>query len=336
VSDGDQHETAGLDRAAAAARSLWPELARQAGLDPADWRLVPFAGRSDRRVERVLLKAEPRTGGPALIVKHQRRPNDPGAFAAALASHAAAQAGFVAAPGIGLQPLLAADPENMAGLFGHVEGRPLIHVLPDAGADNRLRLLEMAGRWTAAFHAARPGIRREFRPPANLRQLRTVLAELSAGTRAVSEPARFTACARRLLDDAGRYAGRETVTAHQHGDLHLRNLLYGDCIWGIDVAAGAVRPVGHDLARLLVDYAARIADPHTVPPGGVLPEPALAAFLSGYRRIGADDPSLGLLLRLRVLADWWGLPARSENRALAQGRRLAGLLAIADRAWQTG
>ncbi|MHA6347213.1 phosphotransferase [Roseivivax sp. CAU 1761] len=318
-----------LEQAEAAARALWPDLARAAGLPASGWQAMRLAGRSDARVSRVLLRL--RGHGRDVVLKHEMRPWRPEAFAAALAAHRAARAGFASAAGPGLPALLAADPARQAALYEYAEARPLLHLLAAADPAEQRALLRRVGAWLGAFHAARPGIRRVFRPPANLRQLHAVLDELAAGTRAVAEPARFAACAERLLALAPRYGGRETVTAHQHGDLHMRNVLVGEHVWGIDLAPGAVRPVGHDIARLLIDYAARIADPGAVSPGAALPDRALTAFLNGYRTIGADDPSLGLLLRLRILADWWGLPAEDDARTLAQGRRLAGLLALSER-----
>ncbi|MGR3520758.1 MAG: phosphotransferase, partial [Roseovarius sp.] len=58
----------------------------------------------------------------------------------------------------------------------------------------------------------------------------------------------------------------------------------------------------------------------------------LAAFFDGYDLVGADDPSVGYLLRVRILMDWAAIPARMLDRSKGQGRRLKRLQRLAERA----
>ncbi|WP_260348522.1 hypothetical protein [Alloyangia mangrovi] len=90
-------------------------------------------------------------------------------------------------------------------------------------------------------------------------------------------------------------------------------------------------PVGHDIARLLGDYAILHAPKAAIPEGEVLPPEVQGAFFEGYGLVPAEDPSVQLLLRNRVLAEWWGLPAKAEDRGPAQARRWAGVQALAGR-----
>jgi hypothetical protein len=64
----------------------------------------------------------------------------------------------------------------------------------------------------------------------------------------------------------------------------------------------------------------------------VLPAQAQEAFFAGYDLVGADDPSVRLLIRHRVLAEWWGVPARRDTRSKAAERRLAGVLSLIEAA----
>ena len=64
----------------------------------------------------------------------------------------------------------------------------------------------------------------------------------------------------------------------------------------MDFAGGRVVPVGHDIARLLTDYAILHAPKEAIPTGHVLPPEAQSAFFEGYGLVGPGDPSVRLLL----------------------------------------
>ncbi|WP_353473464.1 phosphotransferase [Salipiger sp. H15] len=310
-----------------AALAHWPVLARELGLDPASWRPAPLARREDARVARILLCLDG-PEGRRLVLKHELRPDDPAKFTAAMAAHLEVQEAYAA----GVPALLAFDVERRACAMEFLEARPLSVLLEGAPLAEQAALLRRAGAWMGGFHRALPGERRVFQPKHTLGFLRGVMAEVASGARAVAEPERFISCAGALCADQARYEGRGTLTARTHGDLHLRNLVLGEAAcWGIDFAGGRVVPVGHDIARLLADYAILHAPKEAIPAGEVLPPEALGAFFAGYGLVTAEDPSVQLLLRNRVLAEWWGLPARPEDRGPAQARRWAGVQALAGR-----
>lgn len=312
---------------AQAALAHWPVLAREIGLDPASWRAAPLARREDARVARILLRMQG-PGGARLVLKHEARPADPEKFAAAMAAHLAVQEVYAQ----GVPELLAFDVERRACLMANLEARPLSVLLEGAPLAEQAALLRRAGVWMGGFHRALLGERRVFQPKHTVRFLRSVMAEVSEGARIVAEPQRFLRCAEALCADQPLYEGRETITAQTHGDLHLRNVVMGETgCWGLDFAGGRVVPVGHDIARLLADYAILHAPKQAVPEGEVLPPEVLSAFFAGYGLVGAEDPSVQLLLRNRVLAEWWGLPAKAEDRGPAQARRWAGVQALAAR-----
>lgn len=115
--------------------------------------------------------------------------------------------------------------------------------------------------------------------------------------------------------------------------MHMRNVLIGaDRAWGIDFAGGRVVPVGHDIGRLLADYAILRAPREAIEPGNLLPHAAMQAFFAGYDLVGPDDPSVRLLIRHRVLAEWWGVDASPLRRSKAAERRLRGVLSLIEAA----
>lgn len=310
---------------AVAALALWPGLAAQIGADPAAWRAAPLARREDARVATVLLRLDG-PDGRGLVLKHQRRPEE--GFAEAMAAHLEAMELYPE----GVPALHALDIAARACVMDLAPGQPLSLRLEGATREAQAGLLRRAGAWLDGYHRATLGATRVFQPKFTLRYLDTVRGEVLDGSRQVARKERFLACIETIFAMATRYEGQHTVTARSHGDLHLRNLLLdGEGCLGIDFAAGRVVPVGHDIARLLTDYAILHAPQAEIAQGEVLPGFAREAFFEGYRLAGPDDPSVGLLLRNRVLAEWWGLPARAGARSAAQSRRFARLMPLAER-----
>lgn len=319
-----------LDELSRRALALWPGLAAEIGETPEAWQASELARREDARVARLLLRLDRQDADP-LVLKYEARPRRPEDFARAMGLHLTA---MEAMPD-GVPALLAADMEAQASLMAHVTGPNLSNALRD-GKGDPADLLRRAGAWVAGFHRGGFGERRIFQPKFTTRYLAQIVGEVEQGARQVARRSDFLDAARGLMALQSAFEGAETVSAHTHGDLHMRNLIIGDgrC-WGIDFAGGNQAPVGHDIARLLVDYATLHADHDRIAPGDVLPEAMLSAFFAGYDLVGPEDPSVRLLLRHRVLADWWGLPATGMQRSAAQERRFRRLMPLAQRVFAT-
>lgn len=304
------------------AMASWPALARQMGTDPDLWAATPLARREDDRVARILLRLDGPSG--RLVLKHQARPET--GFDTDIAALMAVQEVWPD----GVACLHAVDLETRSCVMDHLDADPLSVLMDGAPLSRQADLLRRAGAWLDGFHRALPGERRLFQPKFTTRYLQQVIDEVTSGQRPVLQPDRFLACARSLRDMAPQFEGIHTQTATTHGDLHQRNLMLGaDRAWGIDFKGDRVVPVGHDIARLLVDYAVLHAPKDAVPLGEVLPPAAMAGFFDGYRVTTAQDASVALLLRNRVLAEWWGLPV--DGRGIAQDRRWHGVDALVAR-----
>ncbi|MDU8910860.1 phosphotransferase family protein [Aestuariicoccus sp. MJ-SS9] len=311
------------DPLADAAMRHWPALAVEAGLRASDWRSDPMARREDFRVARIVMRMRHKDGRQ-LVLKHEARPKRPEAFMQAMAAHLAAHDGYPD----GVPELFTFDVRAQSCVMAMVDAEPLSVRLEPEGA-NHGAILRAVGAWAAGFHRSGLGEGRVFQPKFTLDYLRRIVGELQRGERMVPEPEAFLRCAAYLCDRQADFEGQHTVTAQTHGDLHMRNVLVGEGgVWGIDFAGGNVVPVGHDLARLLVDYATLRTRHADIPAGEVLPPAASEAFFEGYTLVGPADPSVRLLLRHRVLADWWGLP---HMRSAAQERRWAGLKSLVAR-----
>ncbi len=306
-----------------------PDLCARAGMPGSGWRVRDLVLRDDPIAQVAVLRVT--RGSDDLVLKLERRPGHD--VTARLAEHEAVQAIFPRSDRLTVPQLLAHDGAG-GSLAEFFDGVPLA-VRLDAPFAQQLPDLRRAGAWLAAFHRARLGACREFRPWFGIKTLNGVLDDLRRGKAHVAEQERFIAAAAALKARREDWKGQITQPAAQHDDLHMRNILMNDqAVAGIDFAGGHMAPVGHDIARLLVDYAAIRAPLDRLRPSEVLPAEALAAFFDGYDLVGLEDPSVQMMLRLRVLTDWRGLPADSRKMSPAKARRLVGLMRIAENVFE--
>lgn len=83
----------------------------------------------------------------------------------------------------------------------------------------------------------------------------------------------------RLSELAAKYSDQPTVSAVQYGDFHMRNLIFdGTCLTGINISKNQPAPVGHDIARLLLDYTAILRSSEDLESGQIIPADAIEAF----------------------------------------------------------
>lgn len=309
-----------------------PALLAMAGLPPEGWRHRPIMIRDESSPQVVVLRLT-RPGAADLALKY--KPGPARSLADRIAEHQLVQRLFPHDPQLTVPRLLAHDAAHGVTLMEHFDGVPLADLLgPDIALADHAAVLARAGRWLAAFHRARLGDARIFRPKYGLQSLDQVIKEIGAGRRRVAEQARFLRAAAGFAAMHEDWRHQQTRAAAQHADLHMRNLLMGStAVAGIDFAGGHTAPVGHDIARLLVDYTAMAAPLEDLRRGEVVPEAALAGFFGGYDVVGPDDPSVRMMLRMRILTDWRGLPASPENMSPTKARRLVGLMRMADMAF---
>lgn len=315
------------------AMATWPALAAEIGADPEGWTVEVLAARKDKTTFRTVLRLS--RDGEALVLKHEKKRTRGEKFVAEIAAHAEALAAFRPTDASRIPALRAVLPERRAALFESVDAPNLAYRMESAPYAEHLDLLERAGRWLDLYHRCRIGDRRIFRPQANLKYLRLVRDGVMAGTHAVPMAPEFLAAAEACFALADRYEGQETVAATMHGDFHLKNILAGEATWVVDFMPAEVGPVGHDVARVLVHYATLFAPQDEIPKGEILPRDAARAFFGGYTVVGQDDPSVGFLMRTRILNDWVRLTGDTKELNVPRARRLLGLQALARIAFGT-
>lgn len=323
---------AGLEQAAMA---LWPGLAAMAGLEPAGYVPGLLSWREEPTRSRIVLRMTA-PDKPPLVLKLAPLPADAALFAGSLAAQQAA----LRAMGSGVPRVLAALPDSHAMLMEHVPGETAAAVMEQATRPEQLdAALEACGRWLARFHASTDAGMRDYRPRAVCAHLQRQRDAVLAGRRQVPLAREFAALSERVIALAPRHDGQPASAAGRHGDMNLRNIiLAGDPpgkagIWGLDFAPAQVAPVGHDVARLLLNFAVTCTDPAQIPEGEVVPPRALAAFFRGYVFAAPGDAGIAFLLRNQIIADWARIPVAAARSDLLQQARLAALRAIARRAF---
>ncbi|SFR01159.1 phosphotransferase [Poseidonocella sedimentorum] len=304
--------------------ALFARLCGEVGRDPEAYRRVRVWRKEDARRSHVVERFDGPGGG--VVLKRIFRPADATGFRRVVGAQRRAAAAMDGAAGV--PRVLAVDEGQQAVLMEAVAGETCLAML-ETGADPA-QVLRAAGGWMAAFHRAGPVETRVFQPRFMRDHLTHLLAELEAGVITVPHRKAFERAARAAIDLAPEFEGRETRSSWTHGDLNLHNIvLDGPRSYGLDFTADHTAPVGFDIARLLINFAGRYVPVKALGPGELLPAPLLGAFFEGYDLVGPEDPSVGYLLRVRLLMDWASIPARLTQRSLGKTLRLEHLRRLA-------
>lgn len=314
-----------------AALSLWPSLATSADLYPDEWVSSVVSMRSDARVQRVVLAMA--RGSETLIYKYEAEPKRRDFFLQQIEAQQQAFTGLQSHPSAFVPEILAFDEGHQATVMSYAQGETLAKVFENTDVSSHPESLEQAGRWICAFHSTFVDESRIFQPKFTMRFLRERMQQVKAGSVKVARQNLFLKYATLFLDQESEYEGQSTTSARTHGDLHLRNILVqtSGATTGIDFGHSKPAPVGHDLARLLVDYATLFGAQKGVDQGALLSEQATHAFFKGYTLVDANDTSVRCQMRMRIFADWLSIPNIRHKRSFAQHRRFRGLLPLAER-----
>lgn len=318
------------------AKDLRPKMLDLAELPDHGWRAATLSERHDARVSRIVQKLTHPDHDP-IVLKYEAKPDRRDLFTGRVAEQQSAFDAFPHSDTLRIPKILSLHPEHQAVMMTFIDARPLTEAFDASGADvqKHAALFEQIAPWVDAFHTARRGPDRSFQIHYTMKTLDRLTQAVAAEKNSVAEHTMFLAAASVLRARAPQYDGQTTIPSLQHNDLHLRNILIGDGVTaGVDFSGGHSAPVGHDIARLLVDYAALHAPIAEIPQDQVVPKQILDGFFKGYTLVSADDPAVCLMLQMRVLTDWHGLPAKAENRTPAQERRLTGILRVAKNAFR--
>jgi len=303
-----------------------PRMLEKAGLEPDGWDVRILSQRDDAVMRRVVLGLEA-PGQPPLVLKAVFHPYDPDAFCDGLNAQDRVA---ISVPGV--PRILTADLSSQLVLMERLPGQTLFDLCVDQPVDTHAPHLRAVGAWLDVYHRAEGVEPRNFRPEFTQRYLDEVAEAVASGKKQIPQRPRFLEAVNWLRANPPRGAQCRTVAAQCHGDLNMRNLMVdGDRVGALDFQPLRVVPVGHDLVRLFLHYAAFC--PQAYEGDSILPGVDLSAFFEGYTLTGPWDFTLPYLARVRLLDDWSRIPKLQEDRSFAEQRRFRGILGLVDRAF---
>lgn len=306
------------------AEKAWPQTLEDAGLPKEGWQLQRLSRRDDPKIS-ALTQLATHKDGRRLVYRFQFRPRDKGKFQTYADLQKDAFQRFPNSHLISMPRPIFSDPEQQVSLTEFVSGKVLAEAMGayEPGAAEQLDLVQKAGVWLDAFHRSSNLENRAFQPKFTLGYYNRMRGKIRSGERSIAAQPLFLKGIAHLNEIAPGFADRQTVASRPHGDFHMRNLIVDNKrISGFDVTGEGRTPVGHDIARLLLDYTANCRPVDEVPEGEVATPDAVEAFFDGYTLVGPDDPSVQFLLRARILAALQHVQPKACNRTEGKKRTL--------------
>jgi Ser/Thr protein kinase RdoA (MazF antagonist) len=319
-----------------AALQTWPDVIAAAGMRREGWTLSRLSKRDDAQIARIIYLAQ-HPIHPDLTYRYQMRPDDHGGFLRHYEFQQETYDRFPHSDQLSLPRPIYVDDARHCSLITYAPGRPLSDHMREADLDRprQQQLLGYAARWLDAYHRSRPLEPRNFNPGHTVKYYKGLRDQIRNGDTQVAQPELFLKGIRKIIRIAPDFAGLPTVSAVQHGDYHMRNLILdGTRTCGIDISKADHAPVGYDIAKILLDYTALMNRAGDLAQGTVVPEDALEVFFENYTLVGPDDPSVRFLLYPRILATLIHVPADESKRSFAKERTLQRLTPIARTAFK--
>jgi len=297
------------------ARASWPDLAAQAGVDPAAYVLQAV---SCRREGADGARCVVRAGGTDAFALKFRLPFDSARFSRTLAAHQSAAEALNPLPDVGAVPVIGHDPARGVLMLPWLAGETLdthLSARPDDGA----KTLALAGRILHGLVAAAPTEAQAFTGDWQLRRLDQMPAGDLPGKAAF---AKHRASLGALADALG---GADMTKGRIHGDFRLANLLWdGATLTVLDLENTQSHPVVRDVAQLLVDAAVWTGE-------RPLDGQGTQAFIDALGLSPPDTRLLRFFVAFQLLHLWAGTPRpnwKRSPRQMHQLRRARKLLPI--------
>ena len=229
--------------------------------------------------------------------------------------------------------IVIADPKSELLVMEHFNGQTINEAMNDE--NDPMEIVRKIAIWCNAFHRNSFDETRIFRPVFMSRFFEKMVSSIKEGNRTVPEPQAYLRCASQITDIAERYKNQETKTAQLHGDLNVRNFLFGEAqTAALDFKPFDIKPSGYDIARVLLDFTELFGDPNAVAVGDVVPQDIKDAFFSEYKFLPETDPAISFLCYTRLLEDWHSIPTNPDHRSVRQEYRLEQILKIAELAFE--
>ena len=313
----------------------WEWLKQEMGLPSEGWKIERLSRRDDFHIASITRLVHHKTVG-SFTYKFQLRPQSAERFSKHYRLQQVAYDSFPHSAEFTLPSPVALHEDRQVSLMSFIEGQPISEVMKQTQTcKEQLELLTKCGAWLDIFHRSQGHETREFRPKHTLRHYQNLRTQIETGDSKTVARSLFLRGIDKLTEVAPSVAGVVTIAAMQHGDLHLRNLIWNNGqIAGIDVTKDRAAPVGYDIAKILLDFTTVFRSDDGLAAGQIVHRDTFEAFFKGYTLVGPDDPSVRLLLYSRILATLKTVPAKQKERTDAKQRTLDRLRPIARNAFR--
>ncbi|KPD13256.1 phosphotransferase [Phaeobacter sp. 11ANDIMAR09] len=309
------------EQAQAQAKALWPKIAAELDLPIAGARFRPLQVNSRRQDWRsVLLITLPQ--GDRFVLRADFGQSPSAHFSANLDRHRAAASGLQALPGVSAPAILWQHLERPIYLMAFAPGDTAFRALEATtfGFGDRATVLRRISAAVAALHQVSGVGERQFWPKPFLVRVSERAQALRDRQIALPRRNKFLGlCA--LLHRLARAArGQSFDAAVEHGDLHLRNLLFSDTEGAEAAEISFIDFSNHkgifpqrDLATLwLANCPDHLAQEGQTPGYGLVARADWAAFEQGYGADLVSDPVFRFFFALRLYKSWLLLAQRSH------------------------
>lgn len=313
----------------------WEWVKSQAGFPADGWKTERLSRRDDPHISSITHCVSHKTAG-RFTYKFQLRPASSEAFGTHYRMQEAAYESFPHSAEFTTPQPIFADDQRQVSVLSFLEGKAVSERIRQCRTpQQQLDLVTKCGAWLDAFHRSQDHEVRPFRPAHTLRYYETLQGQIDAKECDIVARPLFLRGIEKLRQLAPRVAGAETAAAMQHGDFHLRNLIWNDGqIAGIDFSKDHAAPVGYDIAKILLDFTTVFRSSDDLAAGQIIHDETMDAFFKGYRLVGADDPGVRFLLYARILATLNTIPAKHSERTEAKHRTLKRLRPFAHVAFE--
>lgn len=305
---------------------IWSDVAPHVGYDPKEYELSIVRHRTQEKSARIVVQLQD-AYGPALILKHDLVAGHINHFRNGVEAHKRALTVFAGHDNLHVPDLIHVDEDRRVLVMEYAQGDTAFDAMRFAlMPQDRSNILRSCGKWVGYWHRQTYQRENTINPDTMKSHLSGQRDRVESGELKVAKPDEFVGLSNKTIKMAEAARGHTTRLAATHGDLNLRNLVLGpNGVYGLDFGAVHDAPIGHDLARFIINFASFYFPDGTSSKTIDWLLQDITDFFEGYGSEHRDDPSFNYLMRSQLLKEWLTIPKSVGARNGVHQRRWKGI-----------